>query len=77
VTEQRLRVSVDRDVCQGTAMCTSIAGQYFRLREGYSEPVSEEVDEHQDVIDAAENCPVEAILVTAVEDGRVVAPEPY
>lgn len=58
-------------------MCSSIAAQHFRLREGYSEPIHEEAEASDDIIDAAESCPVEAILVTSTDDGRVIAPEPY
>lgn len=77
MAEERWRVGVERDVCQGTGMCVSIAAEHFRLQEGYSVPINEEVDENPDLVDAAENCPVEAIRVTAVSDGRVIAPEPY
>jgi ferredoxin len=74
---ERWRVSVDRDVCQSTGMCVLNAEGYFRLRGGYSEPINEEIDPDDDVVDAAESCPTEAIRVTSTEDGRVVAPEPY
>jgi ferredoxin len=77
VAEERWRIGVDHSTCQGTGMCASVAKRYFELRGGYSEPLEEEIDPADEVIDAAENCPVEAILVTSAEDGRVIAPEPY
>ena len=77
MTDERWRVSVDRDVCQGTGMCTSMASKYFQLLGGHSSPIEPEIDPADEVVDAAEGCPVEAILVTAAEDGRVIAPEPY
>jgi ferredoxin len=76
VSDERWRISVDESVCQATGMCTSVAGRYFQLRGGHSVPTEHEVDPDEDVIDAAEGCPVEAIRVVA-SDGRVVAPEPY
>lgn len=77
MSEERWRISVDRGACQGTGMCSSIASGHFRLHEGYSEPIEEEVEPDDEVVDAAENCPLEAIMVTSTADGRVVAPEPY
>jgi ferredoxin len=58
-------------------MCVTVAARHFELRGGFSEPLADEIEPDDDVIDAAENCPVEAIRVTAVEDGRLIAPEPY
>ncbi len=75
--DERWRISVDQNVCQGTGLCSSVASRYFELRSGLSHPIEPEVDPHDDVIDAAEGCPVEAILVTSTADDRVVAPEPY
>jgi ferredoxin len=77
VTDERWRVSVNRDVCQGTGMCVSMAAKHFQLVDGHSSPVATEIDPDDSVVDAAESCPVEAILVTAADDGRVIAPEPY
>lgn len=78
MAEQRWRISVDRNLCQGTGMCTSISAAHFRLEGGVSEPVEELVDpDDDDIVDAAESCPVEAIKVVSAEDGRVIAPEPY
>ena len=75
--EERWRISVDPDVCQATGMCTSVAPEHFELRGGCSNPLREVVEPSDDVIDAAEGCPVEAIKVESTVDGRVVAPEPY
>jgi ferredoxin len=77
VADERWRISVNRDVCQGTGMCTSMAPNHFQLSGGHSSPIESEIDPEDDVVDAAESCPVEAILVVAADDGRVIAPEPY
>jgi ferredoxin len=54
-----------------------MAPKHFQLTGGLSAPVESEIDPEDDVVDAAESCPVEAILVAAADDGRVIAPEPY
>jgi ferredoxin len=77
MSDERWRITVNRDVCQGTGMCTSMARKHFQLTGGHSEPIESEIDPDDDVVDAAESCPVEAILVVAADDGRVIAPEPY
>ena len=77
MAEQRWRISVDRNVCQSTAMCVSVAERFFELRGGYSTPIEPEVDPDEDVVEAAESCPLEAIKVHSVTDGHQIAPEPY
>ncbi|HEU5475351.1 MAG TPA: ferredoxin [Actinophytocola sp.] len=78
MSEERWRISVDRVTCQASGMCVAVAPQHFELRDGYSTPLAEEIDpDDEDVVEAAESCPVEAIMVTSTADGRVVAPEPY
>ncbi|NUT53776.1 MAG: ferredoxin [Saccharothrix sp.] len=67
-------IEVDRGACLGTGMCTSIAPERFRLEGGTSTPVDARVDPDDAVIDAAESCPMEAILVRA-SDGSVLAPQ--
>ncbi|MFI9006525.1 ferredoxin [Actinosynnema sp. NPDC053489] len=67
-------ISVDRGACLGTGMCTSIAPDHFRLEGGTSTPVDPEVEPDDAVVDAAESCPMEAILVRSA-DGTVLAPE--
>jgi ferredoxin len=75
--DERWRITVDQNVCQGTGLCSSVAPKHFELRSGLSHPIDPEVEPHDDVIDAAEGCPVEAILVVSASDDRVIAPEPY
>ena len=77
MTAERWRVSVDRNVCQSTGMCVLTAERHFVLRGSHSEPVQDEIDPDDDVVEAAESCPTEAIRVTSAADGRVIAPEPY
>ncbi|MFD7653222.1 ferredoxin [Actinosynnema sp. NPDC059797] len=67
-------VEVDRGACLGTGMCTSLAPEHFRLEGGTSVPVSSSVEPDDAVTDAAESCPMEAILVRDA-DGTVLAPQ--
>jgi ferredoxin len=67
-------VELNRDKCIGTGMCTSTAPHRFRFDGGKSTPVDGVVEPDEAVIDAAESCPMEAILVRAA-DGTVLAPE--
>jgi ferredoxin len=63
-----LRVWVDHNVCVGNAMCETIAPKVFRLNANrQSEAVDPEGDTVEKILDAAENCPVSAIIVEDAE----------
>jgi ferredoxin len=51
-----------------------MAGQWFEITTQGTQTVHEELDPNDDVIDAAEGCPVSAISVVNAADGTVVAP---
>lgn len=69
------RLDVDRGTCIGSGVCVGNAPNFFRFVDDKSQPVAERVERDEAVIDAAESCPVEAITVTDVESGDVIAPE--
>ncbi|WNV83310.1 ferredoxin [Umezawaea sp. Da 62-37] len=69
------QVQVDREACIGTGMCASSAAAYFRLENGKVTAVRDSIEPDELVTDAAESCPMEAILVRD-GDGVVIAPEP-
>ncbi|MER6633833.1 ferredoxin [Streptomyces sp. NPDC000987] len=71
----RWAVSVDRTACAGTGMCVHSAPEHFALVKGRSQAVRESVEPDPAVLDAAENCPLEAIRVTETGTGVVLAPE--
>ncbi|GAA5078038.1 ferredoxin [Nocardia iowensis] len=75
MAEQHWRIEVDRSTCLGSGMCTGLAPEHFTLIDGRSSPTAEIVTPDDLVIDAADSCPVEAILVRAVDTGEIVAPE--
>ena len=61
---RKLRVWVDYNVCVSNAMCTTIAPKVFALNDHrQSEPVNPKGDTVEKILDAAENCPVSAIIV--------------
>lgn len=68
------RVTVDRDVCIGSGMCASLDPAHFQLVDHKSSPVTDVTEPSDDAVDAAENCPVEAILITLAATGETVAP---
>ncbi|MDI2030797.1 ferredoxin [Saccharopolyspora sp. TS4A08] len=68
-------IEIDANTCIGSGMCAGVAPDHFELVEGYSTALQDRTEPSDDVVDAAESCPVEAILVKDVETGKVVAPE--
>lgn len=70
------RVSVDPHRCIGAGICAGAAPRHFRLVDGFSTPTSPIIDPAEQVIDAAESCPVEAIAVRDAASDRLIAPEP-
>ena len=75
MTEQQWRVTVDRKTCIGSGVCIGTAAAHFSLVDERSQPAAELIDPDQAVVDAAESCPVEAILVRDAATGEVLAPE--
>jgi ferredoxin len=71
----RWHIEVDRSVCIGSAQCVHRAADAFRLDSArQSHPVEPDADSAEQILEAAENCPVEAIVVTLVESGEPVFP---
>jgi ferredoxin len=71
----RLHITVDHNVCVGNAMCEQFAPNVFQLNEErQSEAVNPEGNSLEEVLEAAENCPVSAITVKNAETGEVLFP---
>jgi ferredoxin len=68
-------IKIDENTCIGSGMCAGVAPDHFELVDGYSRVLKATADPAEQVVDAAESCPVEAILVKDTETGDVVAPE--
>jgi ferredoxin len=71
----RWHIEVDRSVCIGSAQCVHQASGTFRLDSArQSHPVAPDADAEEQILQAAENCPVEAIAITLAESGEPVFP---
>jgi ferredoxin len=75
VNEGRWRVTVDPGRCVGSGVCVGTAPGRFRLDGDRSRPVDELVEPDPAVLDAAEVCPSEAIIVRDGA-GHPLAPQP-
>jgi ferredoxin len=72
---RKLKVWVDHQVCVGNAMCESIAPKVFRLDDNrQSEAFDPNGDSEEKILEAAENCPVSAIVVEDAETGERLFP---
>ncbi|MFE9094210.1 ferredoxin [Streptomyces sp. NPDC007264] len=71
----RWHIEVDRSVCIGSAQCVNHAPDAFRLDSArQSHPLEPDTDAGEQVLAAAENCPVEAIVITVLGSGEPVFP---
>ncbi|MBE9374521.1 ferredoxin [Saccharopolyspora sp. HNM0983] len=68
-------IEVDGQTCIGSGICAGTAPDDFELVDGVSHAKRTEVEQSEVVVDAAESCPVEAILVKDADNGEIVAPE--
>ena len=72
---RKLRVRVDHLLCVGNAMCETFAPHVFRLNDDrQSEAVDPAGDPVEQVLEAAENCPVSAITVEDADTGEQLFP---
>ncbi|MEV5377605.1 ferredoxin [Streptosporangium nondiastaticum] len=72
---ERWHVRVDRGLCVGSGMCAGSAPGAFALDAGHrSRPLAEETDPSEEVLAAAETCPVEAITISRPDTGETVFP---
>ncbi|GGR65057.1 hypothetical protein GCM10010169_05320 [Micromonospora fulviviridis] len=72
-TEWRLHVDPTR--CIGSGICAGVSPRHFVLVGGLSRPVAERIAADESVLDAAESCPLEAIVVSDLDNLRRIAPE--
>jgi ferredoxin len=70
------QVKVDENFCGGTGMCAALAPDLFELgvRDAHAHPVNTEISPDELALDAADQCPMQAI--TVLEDGKEIGPRP-
>ena len=68
------QLRVDKHLCGATGMCAALAPELFELNEAYAQPVRAEIEPNELALDAADQCPTQAILVT--EHGKEIGPRP-
>lgn len=68
------QLKVDKTMCGATGMCAALAPELFELNEAYATPVRPEIEPDELALDAADQCPTQAILVT--ENGEEIGPRP-
>jgi ferredoxin len=67
-----MKVKVDRDVCIGSAMCVATAPDVFDLDdEGLSYVMDPEAGDDDLLLEAAEGCPMQAIILEDDEGNQV------
>ncbi len=69
----RYRIEVDRDTCAGSAICAGVAPSHFEMGTDHvARAVDDVVEADGVVIDAALNCPVDAIMVFDADTGDAI-----
>jgi ferredoxin len=71
----RWAVTTDTEACIGAGLCASVVPSRFRISDGVSVPVDPVIEADEEVLVAAEFCPVAVIRVTDVDTGAVLAPD--
>jgi ferredoxin len=71
---ERWKVTVNRDACLGSGICAGTAPRHFRLDNGKSRPLQENIEPDDIVLDTAGTCPAEAIIVYNAA-GHRIAPD--
>lgn len=67
-----MKAKVDRDLCIGSAMCIATAPDVFELDdEGLSRVVDPDPGDDELLREAAESCPVQAIILEDDEGNQV------
>lgn len=72
----KLKITVDRDTCIGDGLCCDDAPETFEMDDEQKAIVKNPVgDDRETILEAAGNCPVDAIRVEDTETGDVLYPE--
>jgi ferredoxin len=72
--DERWKITVNRDACLGSGVCAATAPRHFRLDDGRSRAIREDIEPDAVVLDVADTCPAEAIAVYG-SAGHRLAPD--
>jgi ferredoxin len=72
--DERWKVTINRDACLGSGICAATAPHHFRLDDGKSRAHQEDIEPDDNVLDIADTCPAEAIIVYNAA-GHRIAPD--
>jgi len=69
------RIRVDHLLCVGNQMCETYAPNVFRMNDNRQSEVVDPAGDHEEkIMEAAENCPMSAIIVEDAETGEQLFP---
>ncbi|MEU1569715.1 ferredoxin [Streptomyces collinus] len=73
-----MKVSVDRDLCYGSAECAHRVPAVFEFVDGFGvvRPGREQTGEDPEILEAAEKCPSQAISITGSPHSTPEPPGP-
>ena len=72
----KLKITVDRDACIGDGACCSDAPETFEMDDEDKAVVLEGSSDSRDaILEAAQNCPTDAIIVEDKDTGEKLYPE--
>jgi ferredoxin len=72
----KLKVEVDRDACIGDGACCNDAPETFEMDDEDKAVVKPDSSDSRDtILEAAQNCPTDAISVEDKETGKKLYPE--
>ncbi|MEV0881024.1 ferredoxin [Micromonospora echinofusca] len=74
-SNEQWRVHVDPTRCIGSGICAGTAPKHFVLVDGLARPLAERVAPDDALVDAADSCPMEAVIVSEADGLRRIAPE--
>jgi ferredoxin len=72
--DERWKVTVNRDACLGSGICAATAPRHFRLDDGKSRALHDDIEPGDIVLDVAGTCPAEAIIIYNAA-GHRIAPD--
>ena len=71
----KLKITINVDECIGDSACQDDAPNTFKLNDdGIAEVLEDSTDDRETILNAANNCPTEAITVEDKETGEKLAP---